>query len=85
MPVIVLLIVAIVLFAALLLVADRTVKAIRRGRRLREADRRLAAVTAAAAAAAQAKERQRTATAEASTALTALMPTIHEHETRHVD
>jgi hypothetical protein len=81
MPVPVLLLVLIVLFAALLLAADRAVKMIKRGLRRREANRRLTA----AAAEAEARDRQRRAAAEASTALTSLMPTIHDHAPRHVD
>jgi len=81
MPVAVLLIVLIVLFAGLLFAADWAVKAIKRSRRRRAADRRLAA----AAAQAEAQDRRRRAAAEASTALTSLMPTIHDHDPRHVD
>ena len=81
MPVPVLLIVLIVLFVGLLLAADRAVKMIKRGRRRREADRRLAAATAQA----EERDRQRKAAAEASTALTSVMPAIHDHGTRHVD
>ena len=81
MPVPVLLIVLIVLFVGLLLAADRAVKMIKRGRRRREADRRLAAATAQA----EERDRQRKAAAEASTALTSVMPTIHDHAPRHVD
>jgi hypothetical protein len=81
MPVPVLPIVLIVLFAGLLLAADRAVKLIKRGRRRREANRRLAA----AAAQAEARDRQRRAAAEASTALTSVMPAIHDHAPRHVD
>jgi len=81
MPVPVLLIVLIVLFVAVAFVADRAVKMIKRGLRMREANRRLTA----AAAEAEARDRQRRAAAEASTALTSLMPTIHDHPTRHVD
>jgi Flp pilus assembly protein TadB len=77
----VLLIVLIVLFVGFLLVADRAVKWIRRARRRAEASRRLTA----AAAKAEARDSQRRAAAEASTALTSLMPTIHDHEPRHVD
>jgi Flp pilus assembly protein TadB len=76
----VLLIVLIVLFVGFLLVADRAVKWIRRARRRAEASRRLTA-----AAEAEARDSQRRAAAEASTALTSLMPTIHDHEPRHVD
>jgi hypothetical protein len=80
MPVLVLLAVAIVLFVGVLLAADRAVKVLRRVRRRREANRRLAA----AAAGAEAEDRQRRAAAEASVALTSLMPTIHDHDPRHV-
>jgi type II secretory pathway pseudopilin PulG len=81
MPVAVLLIVLIVLCAGLLLAADRAAKWVKQARRLREANRRLAA----AAAHAEARDRQRRAAAEASTALTSVMPTIHDHDPRHVD
>jgi len=80
MPVVVLLFVLIVLFAGLLF-ADRAVKWARRARRLREADRRLTA----AAARAEARDRQRRAAAEASTALTSVMPAIHDHTPRRVE
>jgi hypothetical protein len=81
MPMPVLLAVVIVLFAGLLYAADRAVKVIKRARRRREASRRLTA----AAAAAEAEDKQRRAAAEASGALTSLMPTIHDHDPRHVD
>ena len=81
MPVTVLLIVLVVLFVGLLFAADRAVKAIKRGRRRTEANRRLAA----AAARAEAQDRQRRATAEASTALTSVLPAIHDHAPRRVD
>ena len=81
MPVRVLIAVAIVLFVCLLFAADRAVKMIKRLRRRREASRRLAA----AAAQAQAKHRRRKATEQASGALTSVMPTIHDVDTRHVD
>ena len=81
MPVPVLLIALIALLVGLLLAADRAVKLIKRGLRRREADRRLTA----AAAQAEARDRQRRAAAEASTALTSVMPTIHDHAPRHVD
>jgi type II secretory pathway pseudopilin PulG len=77
----VLLIVLIILFVGLLLAADRVVKWIRRARRRAEANRRLTAATAEA----ETRDRQRRAAAEASTALTSLMPTIHDHDPRHVD
>jgi hypothetical protein len=84
MPVTVLLIVLVVLvvlFVGLLCAADRVVQAIKRGRRRTEANRRLAA----AAAQAEARDRQRRAAAEASTALTSVLPAIHDHAPRHVD
>ena len=81
MPVPVLLIALIALLVGLLLAADRAVKLIKRGQRRREADRRLAAATAQA----EERDRQRKAAAEASTALTSVMPTIHDHAPRHVD
>jgi hypothetical protein len=81
MPVTVLLIVLVVLFVGLLRPADRVVQAIKRGRRRTEANRRLAA----AAARAQAQDRPRRAAAEASTALTSVLPAIHDHAVRHVD
>ena len=81
MPVVVLLFVLIVLFVGLLFAADGVVKWARRARRLREADRRLTA----AAARGEARDRQRRAAAEASTALTSVMPAIHDHTPRHVD
>lgn len=77
----VLLPIAIVLVVALLFAADRAIKAIRRGLRRREVNERLAAV----AAEAEARESKRRAATEATEALTSLMPTIHDHETRHVD
>jgi len=81
MPVPVLLIVVIVLFVGLLFVADRAVKAIRRVRRRKEANRRLIA----AAAQAEARQRQRRAAAQASGALTSVMPAIHDLDPRHVE
>ena len=82
MPVRMLLIaVAVVLLACLLLAADRTVKVIKQTRRRREATRRLTAATASA----EAKNRQRTAAERASGALTSVMPTIHDIDTRRVD
>lgn len=77
----VLLLVVIVLFVALLFAADRVAKALRRGRRRAEANRRLTAV----AAKAEAEDKERRAAAEASRALTSVMPTIHDHEPRRVD
>ena len=81
MPVPVLLIVVIVLFVGSLFVADRAVKAIRRVRRRREANRRLIA----AAAQAEARHRQRRAAAQASGALTSVMPAIGDLDPRHVE
>ena len=81
MPVRILIAVLIVLFVCcLLLTADRTAKAIKRGQRRREATRRLAA----AAAQAEAQDRQRKAAEQASGALTSVMPTIHDVNTRTV-
>jgi Flp pilus assembly protein TadB len=81
MPVLVLFAVAVVLLVCLLIAADRAVKAIKRGRRLRAANERLTA----AAAQAEVKDRQRRAAEQASGALTSVMPTIHDMDTRHVD
>ena len=82
MPVLfIVLIVLIALFVGLLVAADRAVQMIKQGRRRKAADRRLAA----AAARAEAQDRQRRAAAQASTALTSVMPTIHDHAPRHVD
>ena len=81
MPVRVLIAVVIVLLACcLLFAADRTVKAIKRGRRRREVGHRLAV----AAAQAEAKDEQRKAAEQASGALTSVMPTIHDVDTRLV-
>jgi hypothetical protein len=75
--------VAIVLFVGFLLLfaVDRAITVIKRRRRRRQAAVRLAA----AAAQAEAKDRKRRAAAEASVALTSVIPTIHDHEPRHVD
>ena len=81
MPVPVLLIVVIVLFVGLLFVADRAVKAIKRVRRRKEANRRLIA----AATQAEARQQQRRSAAQASGALTSVLPAIHDHAPRHVD
>jgi hypothetical protein len=80
MPVRVLIAVVIVLLVCLLLAADRAVKVIKRGLRRREANQRLAA----AAAQAEAEDRQRKAAEQASGALTSVMPTIHDVDTRAV-
>ncbi len=76
-----LLAVAVVLFAGLLFTVDHTLKVGKRVRRRREANRRLIA----AAAKAEAKNKQKTATAEASRALTSLIPAINKHDIRHVE
>jgi hypothetical protein len=81
MPVRVLVAVLIVLFICLLFAADRTVKVIKRERRRRDASRRLAA----AAAQAEVADKQRKTAAQASGALTSVMPTIHDVDTRRVD
>ncbi len=70
----------VVLFVCLLFAADRTFKVIKQRRRRREATRRLAAATAQA----EARDKQRKAAERASGALTSVMPTIHDVETRHV-
>ena len=81
MPVRVLIAVVTILFVCcLLFAADRTAKAIKRGQRRREATRRLAA----AAAQAEAQDRQRKAAEQASGALTSVMPTIYDVDTRTV-
>src|SRR5262249_39410620 len=81
MPVRVLIAVLIVLFVVCLRVAAaRAVRVLRRERRRREVGRRLAAATAEA----EARDRQRKAAERASGALTSVMPTIHDIETRHV-
>lgn len=66
---------------ALVLIADRALKAVSRGRRRRDVNERLSAV----AAVAEAKEQKRKAATEAREAITSVIPTIHDHETRHVD
>ncbi len=81
MPVRVLIPVAVVLLVFLLFAVDRAVKAIERGLRRREANRRLAA----AAAQAEAEDRRRKAAERVSGALTSVMPTIHDIDTRLVD
>ena len=82
MPVRVLIAVLVVLLVVLVAAAaDRAVKVIKRERRRREATRRLAAATAQA----EARDRQRKAAEQASGALTSVMPTIHDIDTRHVD
>lgn len=80
MPVRVLIAVAVVLFVFLLVAADRTVKAVKRGLRRRAANQRLAAVVVQA----EAKDRQRKAAEQASGALTSVMPTIHDVDPRLV-
>ena len=82
MPVRVLIAVLVVLLVCLLAAAvDRAIKVIKRERRRREATRRLAA----AAAQGEARHKQRKAAEQVSGALTSVMPTIHDIDTRHVD
>ena len=82
MPVHVLIAVLILVFVCLLAVAaDRAFKTIKRNRRRLDATRRLAA----AAAHGEAKHRRRKAAEQVSGALTSVMPTIHDIDTRHVD
>jgi type II secretory pathway pseudopilin PulG len=82
MPVRVLVVVLVIVLVGLLAAAaDRAVKTINRNRRRREATRRLAA----AAAQGEARHRPRKAAEQASGALTSVMPTIHDIDTRHVD
>ncbi len=69
-----------VLLAVAALVADYTVKARKKARLRRDASERLAA----AAAVAEANERERRARLQASSALTSVMPTIHERGPRRV-
>jgi hypothetical protein len=71
----------VLLFCVLAVVAERALGAVRRGRRRRLANERFAA----AAARAEEVDRRRKAAAEASGALTSLLPTIHDHDTRRVD
>ncbi len=81
MPVRVLIAVLIVLFVCLLFAADRTIKVIKRERRRRDATRRLAAAVGQA----ETGNRQRKAAEQASGALTSVMPTIHDVDTRRVE
>jgi hypothetical protein len=81
MPVIAVLAVGFVLFVGLLLAVDRAMKAAKRIRGRREANRRLVA----AAAEAEAKVRQRRAAREVSGALTSVIPAIGDLETRRVE
>jgi type II secretory pathway pseudopilin PulG len=73
-------VVIVLLVGLLLLAADRAIKAIKRGLRRREASERLAA----AAAQAEAVASQREAAEHASGALTSVMPTIYDMDTRTV-
>ncbi len=75
-------VVAVLLVAGLLVLADRATEMVRRARKRRAVAERLAA----AAARAEEKSRARTAAAEASGALTTVMPAIlvEDHEPRHV-
>jgi hypothetical protein len=82
MPVRVLIAILVVLLVCLLAAAvDRAIKVIKRERRRRETTRRLVA----AAAQGEARHKQRKAAEQVSGALTSVMPTIHEIDTRHVD
>jgi len=82
MPVRVLIAVLIVLFVCLLAAAvDRAIKTAKRNRRRLDATRRLAA----AAAQGEAQHKRRKAAEQVSGALTSVMPTIHDVDTRHVD
>ena len=82
MPVRLLIAVLIVVFIVLLAVAvDWAIKAMKRNRRRLESTRRLAA----AAAHGEEKHRRRKAAEQVSGALTSVMPTIHDIDTRHVD
>src|SRR5580693_8451347 len=82
MPVRLLIAVLIVLFVCLLAAAvDWAIKSVKRSRRRLDATRRLAA----AAAHGEAKHRRRKAAEQVSGALTSVMPTIHDIDTRHVD
>ena len=81
MPVRVLIAVLIVLFVCLLAAAaDRAIKTIKRNRRRLDATRRLAA----AAAKGESQHRRRKAAEQVSGALTSVMPTIHDVDTRLV-
>jgi hypothetical protein len=77
----VLLVIALVLLVCLLFAVDRVVKAINRGRRRRDANRRLVAAASAGAA----QEIERRSAAEASGALTSVFPAIHDLGPRNVD
>ena len=82
MPVRVLIAVLVVVLICLLAAAvDRAIKVNKRERRRRDATRRLDA----AAAQGKARHRQRKAAEQVSGALTSVMPTIHDIDTRHVD
>jgi hypothetical protein len=70
-----------VLLICLLVLADRAVKVVRRGLRRREANERLAA----AAAKAEEKVQRREAAEEVGGALTSVIPTIRDLDTRHVE
>jgi hypothetical protein len=82
MPVGVLIAVLILLFVCLLAAAvDRAIKTTKRNRRRLDATRRLVAATEQA----EVKHRRRKAAEQVSGALTSVMPTIHDVDTRHVD
>jgi sensor domain CHASE-containing protein len=71
---------AVVLSGMLVVVADRGIKAVKRGRLRRNAMERLAAV----AAQVEERERERRASQRASAELTSVMPTIHDRGPRKV-
>jgi len=79
--VLVLLAVAFVLFVGLLVAVDHAVKLAKRLRRRRQASERLAA----AAARAEAKAARRRTAEQTSKALTSVIPTIHDVDTRLVE
>ena len=69
------------MWCLLVAAADRTVKTIKRNRRRLDATRRLDAAEARG----KAQHRRRKAAEQVSGALTSVMPTIHDVDTRHVD
>ena len=82
LPVGVLIAVLILVFVCLLAAAtDRAIKTTKRNRRRLDATRRLDAATARG----QAQHKRRKAAEQVSGALTSVMPTIHDIDTRHVD
>jgi hypothetical protein len=79
--VLVLIVAAFVLLICLLVAADRLTKVFKRGMRRREANQRLGAAVAQG----KAKAERRQAAEQVGGALTSVMPTIHDIETRHVE